>query len=126
MIEDLIIGIEDAVGELIIAHELPDVFDWIEFGRFGWQRDDTYITRYDERAGHMPPGLIHEHDGMGARRHGPGDFGKMQGHRVGIADRQDKPCALAQGRADRSKDSLRWCADHAVPRGVFRVSPTGA
>ena len=57
----------------------------------------------DERAGHMPTGLIHEHDGMGTRRHGLGDFGKMQGHRVGIADRQDKPCALAQGRADRSE-----------------------
>jgi len=56
------------------------------------------------RAGHLPPGLIHEHDGMGTRRHGPGDFGQMQGHRVGIADRQDKPCALGRGRADRSED----------------------
>lgn len=87
MIEDLIIGFEDAVGEPIIAHELPDVFDRVEFGTFGWQREDADIVRYDERAGHVPPGLIHEHDGMGTRRHGSGDFGKMQGHRIGIADR---------------------------------------
>ena len=107
MIEDFIIGIEDAVGEPIIAHELPDVFDWIEFGTFGWQRDDADIVGYDERAGHMPSSLIHEHDGMSTPRHGSGDFGKMQGHRVGIADRQDKPCALAQGRADRSEDIAR-------------------
>ena len=52
----------------------------------------------------MPTGLIHKHDGMGNRCPGSGDFGKMQGHRVGIADRQDKPCALAQSRADRSED----------------------
>jgi len=107
MIEDFIIGLEDAVGEPIIAHELPDVFDWIEFGTFGWQRDDADIVGYYERAGHMPSGLIHEHDGMGARCHGPGDFSKMQGHRARVADRQDKPCALAQGRADRSEDIAR-------------------
>jgi hypothetical protein len=56
---------------------LPDIFDWIEFGAFGWQRDDADIFGCDERLGHMPPRLIHEYDGMGARCHGFGDFGKM-------------------------------------------------
>ena len=59
---------------------------------------------YDERGGHMPPGLIHDHHSMGAKRHGSSDFSKMQVHRIGIAERQDEPCALAKGRADRSKD----------------------
>ncbi len=71
---------------------------------FGRQRDDADILGYDERGGHMPPGLIHDHYSMGARRHGSSDFDKMQVHRVGIAERQDKPCALSQGRADRSED----------------------
>ena len=106
MIEDFIIGLEDAVGEPIIAHELPDVFDWIELGTFGWQREDADIVGYDECPGHMPTGLIHEHDGMGPRCHGSGDFGKMHGHRARVADRQDKPCTLAQGRADRSEDRV--------------------
>jgi len=52
----------------------------------------------------MPPGLIHDHYSMGTKCHGSSDFDKMQVHRVGIAERQDKPCALAQGRADRSED----------------------
>jgi hypothetical protein len=33
-----------------------------------------------------------------------GDFGEMQRHRVGIVNRQDEPCALAQGWTDRPKD----------------------
>jgi hypothetical protein len=52
----------------------------------------------------MPPSLIHEQYGMGTKRHGSSDFSKMQIHRVRIANRQDKPCALAQCRADCSED----------------------
>jgi len=110
MIDDLVIGFEDAVGEPIVPHELPDVFDRVELWAFGWQRDDADIVRYDERGGHMPPGLIHEQYGMGARCHGSSNFGKMQVHRVGIAERQDKPCTLAQCRADRSKYVGRYGA----------------
>jgi len=51
----------------------------------------------------MPSGLIHEQYGMGAGRYRSSDFGKMQVHRVGIAERQDKPCALAERRADRAE-----------------------
>ncbi len=110
MIQDLIVGVEDPVGEPVIPHELPDVFDRIEFWTFGWQRDDADILGYAERVGHMPPGLIHEHYGMGARRDSSSDFGQMQVHRVGIAQRQDKPCTLAQCRTDRSKDVGRYGA----------------
>ena len=104
MIDDLVVGFEDAVGEPVIPHELPDIFDWIELWTFGWQRDDADILGYDERGGHVPPGLIHEEYGVGTQRDGSSDFGKMQVHRVGIAERQDKPCTLAQCRTDRSKD----------------------
>lgn len=30
------VGGEDAVRESVIAHELPDVFDRVQFGTFGW------------------------------------------------------------------------------------------
>jgi len=66
------------VGEPIIPHELPDVFDGIEFRAFGWQRNDADIRGYDECGGHMPPGLIHEHDGMATKRHSSSYFSKMQ------------------------------------------------
>jgi hypothetical protein len=34
MIGELIIGFEDAVGEPVVPHELPDIFDWIELWTF--------------------------------------------------------------------------------------------
>jgi hypothetical protein len=52
----------------------------IEFRAFGWQRNDADILGYDERGGHVPPGLIHDHHSMGAKCHGSGDFDKMQVH----------------------------------------------
>jgi hypothetical protein len=104
MIDDFGVGSEDAIGEPVIPHELPDVFDWIELGTFGWQRDDADVFGYDERVGRMPSGLIHEQYGMGTERHGLRDFSEMQVHRGGIAGRQDKPCALTKGRADCAED----------------------
>jgi hypothetical protein len=103
VIDDFGVGPEDAVGEPVVPHELPDVLDWIELGTFGRQRDDADIFGHDQRVGHMPSGLIHEQYGMGAGRYSSSDFGKMQVHRFGIAERQDKPCALAERRADRSE-----------------------
>jgi hypothetical protein len=35
MVDDVVVGLEDAVGEPIVAHELPDVFLRIEFKAFG-------------------------------------------------------------------------------------------
>ena len=104
VIDDFGVGSEDAVGEPVVPHELPDVFDWIELGTFGWQRDDADIIGHNQRVGHMPSGLVHEQYGMSAGRYSSGDFSKMQVHRVGIAERQDEACALAERRADRAKD----------------------
>jgi hypothetical protein len=104
MIDDVVVGFKNVVGEPIIPHELPDVFDRIKFWAFGWQWDDANILGYDERRGHMPPGLIHEHDRMGFGLHGSSDFCEMKVHRVGIAERQDKACALAKCGADCTKN----------------------
>ena len=34
MIDDIVVGFEDAIGEPVVAHILPDVFDRIEFRAF--------------------------------------------------------------------------------------------
>lgn len=104
MIDDVVVGFKNVVGEPIIPHELPDVFDGIEFWAFGWQQDDADILGYDECGGHMPPGLIYEHDCMGTGGHGLSNFDEMKVHRVGIAQRQDKACALAKCGADCTKN----------------------
>ena len=62
MADDLVVGFDDAVGEPVIPHELPDVFDRIEFRTFGRQWDNADILEYDERGGDMPPGLIQTHN----------------------------------------------------------------
>ena len=35
MVDEIVVGFEDAVGEPVVAHELPDVFDRVELGDFG-------------------------------------------------------------------------------------------
>ena len=35
MIEDDVVGIEDAIGQPIFAHELPDILDRVEFRTLG-------------------------------------------------------------------------------------------
>ena len=43
MTDDLIIGFEDAVEELVVPHELPDIFDSIELWTFGRERYDADV-----------------------------------------------------------------------------------
>ena len=48
VIDEIIVRFEDAVGEPVIAHELPDVLDRVEFGAFWRQGDNGDIGRHDE------------------------------------------------------------------------------
>ena len=32
VIEDILVGLEDPVREPVVAQELPDVLDWVQFG----------------------------------------------------------------------------------------------
>jgi hypothetical protein len=54
MIDDVLEGCEDPVGEPVVAHELPDVLHRVEFGTRGWQRDDADIGRDLELAVGVP------------------------------------------------------------------------
>jgi len=52
----------------------------------------------------MPPGLIHDQDGMGAWRDGTGYLLEMERHGGGIAEREDQARALAFLWADWTED----------------------
>jgi hypothetical protein len=105
VIENCVIGAEDAVGDPILAHELPDVLDRIEFRALGRQWDDGDVGR-------------------------SGDFGEMQAHRSGVAARHDKSGALALLVADRAENVGRggalvlgrwfWGAEGRAPRRTHR------
>ena len=52
----------------------------------------------------MPAGLIDEQRSVSARRDLGGDFGQVQVHRLGVASRHDKGCALAVFGTNRAED----------------------
>src|SRR6516225_1202549 len=89
MVDEIVVGFEDAVREPVVAHELPDIFDRIELGAFWRQRNDGDVCRHDEAGRQVPASLIDQEDGMGSGRDRFGDLCKMQVHRLAVAGRQD-------------------------------------
>ena len=65
VIEDVIVGSEDAVGEPVVTDELPDVLGGIQL-RGAWrERHQGDVVGDLESIGRMPAGLIQKDDGMG-------------------------------------------------------------
>jgi hypothetical protein len=48
VIDEIVVRFEDAVREPVIAHELPDVLDRVEFGAFRRQGDNGDVGRHNE------------------------------------------------------------------------------
>ena len=95
MVDEIIVGFEDAVGEPIVAEELPDVFDRVELGAFRRQRNYGDVCRHHKTGRQVPAGLIDQEDGVGVGRDSFGDFRQVQVHGLGVAGRQDQGGALA-------------------------------
>jgi hypothetical protein len=104
VIDEIVVRLEDAIGDPVVAHKLPDVFDWIELGAFWRQRNDGDVGRHDEAARQVPASLIDQEDGVSRGRDRFGDLRKMQVHRLAVASRQDQGCALALLGTDRAED----------------------
>jgi hypothetical protein len=104
MVDEIVIGFENTVGEPVVAHILPDVLNRVEFWRFWRQGDNGDVGGHDEARRHVPASLIDQEDGVGTARDRLGDLGEMQVHRLGIAGRQDQGRAFALLRADRAED----------------------
>jgi hypothetical protein len=104
MVDEIVVGFEDAVREPVVAQKLPDVFDRIELGAFWRQRNDGDVCGHEEAGRQVPASLIDQEDGMGSGRNRFGDLCKMQVHRLAVAGRQDQGRALALLGADRAED----------------------
>jgi hypothetical protein len=48
VVEDIVVGEEHAVGEPVVADELPDVLDRVEFGALRRQWHERDVGRYRE------------------------------------------------------------------------------
>jgi hypothetical protein len=60
VIHESIDVIEHAVGEPVVADELPDVLLRVQLGTLGRQRDDGDVVGYHELAGEMPSSLVYQ------------------------------------------------------------------
>ena len=107
VVDDVVVGREDAVREPIVAHELPHVLDRIEFGTFGRQRQEGDVGRNVEFSGHVPPGLIEHEHGVSAGSDLAADFGEMHVHGLAVATGHDQRGAFAFCGTDRPKDPCR-------------------
>lgn len=58
VVEDVVIVAENSVREPIVAHELPEIFDRVQFGAFGGQIQQGDIVRDIQGVGAVPAGLI--------------------------------------------------------------------
>jgi hypothetical protein len=104
VVDEIVIGFEDAVGEPVVAHELPDVLDRIELGAFRRQGENGDVGGNDQSRREVPSRLIDQEDGMGTGRDNLGDLREVQVHRLGVASGQDQRRALALLWADWAED----------------------
>ena len=104
VVDDILVGFEDAVGEPVFADELPDILDRIEFWRF--RRQGLYRDVFGDLqiVGHVPSCLIHDENGVRIIGNVSSDFDEMLVHGMSIAPRHDEGCGLALFGADRAED----------------------
>jgi len=114
VIDDVVVGFEDAVRQPVVAHELPKVLDWIELWAPRWQRHQCNVGRYDQFGRSVPASLIEQDHGVRSRSNVEGDFLQVHAHCLAVAMGHDDAGGLAFSRADGPEDPGRGTA--LVPR----------
>ena len=104
VINDVVVGFVDAVRQPVVAHELPQVLDRVQF-RASWrQRHQRDVGRNDQFGRSVPSSLVEDQYGVGARRDMEGDFLQMHTHRFAVAPGHDDAGSLAFSGTDRAEE----------------------
>jgi hypothetical protein len=85
VVDDVVVGFEDPVGEPVVAHKLPDILDRVEFGAARRERQQGNVGRHDQFGRTVPSGLIEDEHGVGTGCHVEGDLFQMHAHRFTVA-----------------------------------------
>ena len=104
VVDEIVVGFEDTVREPVVAHKLPNVFDWVELGAFRRQRNDGDVGWNDKAARQVPSGLVDQKDSVRFGRDSFGNLREVQVHCLDVAGRQDQSRTLAFVWADRAED----------------------
>ena len=104
MVDDIVVGREDAVRQPVLAHEEPEIFDRVKLRRFRREGQDRDVVRHDEIVGHVPSRLVHDEDGMRIIGNIMGYFCKMLVHGVSITPGHHESGSLAELGADGTED----------------------
>src|SRR3954470_19048088 len=100
VVDDVVEGFEDAVGQPVGPHELPDVFLRIELRRARRQRQERDVAWRLEAFGAMPSGLIENENGVGAGSDFRCDLVEMKLYRLGIAKREHESSSGSEVETD--------------------------
>ena len=103
-IEEVLAGLEDAIGEVGLSQELPDVFDGVQLGRSGRQEEQGDILGALEFASGVPAGAVEQEEGMGTGRDLAGNLAQVGLHGMGIGPGQGKRCPSAARGADGAEE----------------------
>jgi hypothetical protein len=123
VVEQVVMGCEDPVGEPVVAHELPEVLDRVQFGTFGRQRHESDVGGHGEVMRQVPSRLVEDDDGVPTWADLCGNLGQVQGHGFGVAGGQDEGRTLSLLRTDGAEDVGRggalvaWCRGSRAPPG---------
>jgi hypothetical protein len=104
VVDDVFVTTENAIGQPVVAHELPDVFLGVELGAFGGKRDDGDVAGNDQIGRQMPSGLVEQECGMSTRLDLGGNGFQMKVHCLRVAPGQDQSDSLASLGTDCAKD----------------------
>ena len=94
-LNDIVIGLEDAIGQPVLTQELPNVLDGIEFRCSGWKPDQCDIARNVELSGRVPGSPVHDHGSMSLRRDHGADFIEVVLHGACVGIGHDQTCPHA-------------------------------
>ena len=127
VIDYVVVGLEDAVLEPILAHELPEVFDRVQVEGLRRQRQDGDVAGDHKTIGHVPARLIHDENSMRIIRPNDGRFRPDVGslRRCRTMAWPAPPPSRAWGRSPRRCRPI-WCVDRWALKGAFRAWPSGA
>ena len=114
-IYDCVVGVEETVGEVVLAKILPDVFLLVDFGAVGQQRQQADFVGHLQQASWLMPACAGDGDhGVCAKRDVSANLGEVQVYSACVDVGQHQGCA----------DTARW-ADGAKEVGPSIATVTG-